>query len=124
MLKLVTLQSAKATQNNSMAATTQRPSYENAIRICNAEAEAGASSTYKSRTPLNNSYKSNCRPTGYNSVKCDTTGGAVYDGGFGNLANTLSKNANRNGLFDACMLKYGYEPPKRKTLLQKIFGGK
>ena len=121
VLQLVTLQSGKAAQKNSKPATTQRPSYSNAIRICESEGDAGASSTYKSITPSTSSYKSNCRSTGYNSVNCNTTGGVNHDGGFSNFANTVSRNQSSYRIFEACMLKYGYEPPKR-NLLKKIFG--
>ena len=55
VLQLVTLQSGKAAQKNSKPATTQRPSYSNAIRICESEGDAGASSTYKSITPSTSS---------------------------------------------------------------------
>ena len=121
VLQLVTLQSGKAPQKNSKPVTTQRPSYSNAIRICESEGDAGASSTYKSITPSTSSYKSNCRSTGYNSVNCNTTGGVNHDGGFSNFANTVSRNQSSYRIFEACMLKYGYEPPKR-NILKKIFG--
>lgn len=121
VLQLVTLQSGKAPQKSNAPATTQRPSYSSAIRICKSEGDAGASSTYKSITPSTSSYKSNCRSTGYNSVNCNTTGGVNHDGGFSNLANALSRNASSYKIFEACVLKYGYEPPKR-NIFQKIFG--
>jgi hypothetical protein len=121
VLQLVTLQSGKAPQKNSTPETAQRPSYSSATRICTSEGEAGASSTYKSITPATSSYNSNCRSTGYNSVNCNTTGGVNHDGGFSNFANTVSRNQSSYRIFEACMLKYGYEPPKR-NMLKKIFG--
>jgi hypothetical protein len=121
VLQLVTLQSGAASQKNSAPAAAQRPSYSNATRICTSEGEAGASSTYKSITPDTSSYNSNCRSTGYNSVNCKTTGGVDHDGGFSNFANTVSRNQSSYRIFEACMLKYGYEPPKR-NMLKKIFG--
>jgi hypothetical protein len=121
VLQLVTLQSGAASQKNIDPAIIQKPSYSNAKRICTSEGEAGASSTYKRITPTTRSYKSNCRSTGYNSVNCNTTGGVNHDGGFSNFANTVSRNQSSYRIFEACMLKYGYEPPKR-NLLKKIFG--
>jgi len=121
VLQLVTLQTGVASQKNITPATTQRPSYSSATRICTSEGEAGASSTYESITPATRSYKSNCRSTGYNSVNCNTTGGVNHDGGFSNFANTVSRNQSSYRIFEACMLKYGYEPPKR-NILKKIFG--
>jgi hypothetical protein len=121
VLQLVTLQSGAALQKNRTPATAQRPSYSSATRICTSEGEAGASSTYKSITPDTSSYNSNCRSTGYNSVNCKTTGGVDHDGGFSNFANTVSRNQSSYRIFEACMLKYGYEPPKR-NMLKKIFG--
>ena len=121
VLQLVMLQNSTAPQKNSAPVTTQRPSYSSAIQICKSEGEAGASSTYKSITPSTSSYKSKCRSTGYNSVNCNTTGGANHDGGFSNFANVVSRNMSSYRIFEACVLKYGYEPPKR-NILQKIFG--
>jgi hypothetical protein len=114
VLQLLTKQNTSTVQKSS-------PSYSNVIRICEAEAGAGAASTYRPTTSSSSTYRSECTSWN-NSLNCNTTGGSSYDGGLSNLGHTLSKNANKNRLFDACVLKYGYEPPKRKTLLQKLFG--
>jgi hypothetical protein len=110
-----------ATQQNTSTVQKSRPSYSSVLRICEAEAGAGAASTYRPTTSSSSTYRSKCTSWN-NSLNCNTTGGSSYDGGLSNLGHTLSKNANKNRLFDSCVLKYGYEPPKRKTLLQKLFG--
>lgn len=121
VLKLIMMGNKTIGPNSVSSSSSQKISYESAERICKLEADAGASSTYQPITPQTNSYRSDCRYNGLNHINCNTVGGGVNDGGFSNLANTLSKNANAYKLFEACILKYGYEPPKR-NILQKLFG--
>jgi len=120
------MQMANNSQNtNAIAnqAAKSKPTYAQAERICEAEASAMASSTYRPVTPTTRSYTGNCTSYGNTSVNCNISGGVSPQQGFNNFANALSKRNNKYKLFSACMLRLGYTPPKQKGVLESIFGG-
>ncbi len=117
-LKLITL--SQSQQQNPKQISYN---YSQADRICDNEASASAQSNYKPSTPSTKSYDSTCTGFG-NSINCTTTEGELYDGGFGNFANSMSTLSNRRKLYRACMLRLGHEPKKPDNILKKIFGTK